>query len=58
MSVDLAAILKILEGVMDLEKQLAAAIAAEKDAKRRAVLIKACQGRDLEKIRDLLYAIK
>jgi len=50
-------ILKLLQGIVDLEQKLEKAIAAEKDARRREKLLKACKERDLETIREILYSV-
>jgi uncharacterized protein YjaG (DUF416 family) len=58
MSVSIAEILKLIEGVIDAEKKIATAINSEKDAARRAKLLKACKDRDLEAIKEILYAVE
>jgi hypothetical protein len=55
MSIDLAAILKLIEEGIALEKKIEAAIASEKDLKRRAILQKAYLDRDTAPIKELLY---
>ena len=58
MSVDIAAIIKLLERIVELEATLSASIAAEKDSRRRERLLKACQERDIDAIREILFSVK
>ena len=53
---DLAEILKILDVIIQLEKKIETAIAAEKDTNKREVISKACKERpvDVKKLRELI----
>ena len=52
---DLAEILKILDVIIQLEKKIETAIAAEKDLARREKIAKACKDRDVDALRKLLF---
>ena len=58
MSVDLPTILKLIDEILTLEKKVATAVSAEADARRRAKLLKACQDRNLEAIKEILYDVQ
>ena len=52
---DLAEILKILDVIIQLEKKVETAIAAEADTKKREKIEKAFKARDLAAMRDALF---
>jgi hypothetical protein len=51
---DLTEILKILDVIIQLEKKVEVAIAAEKDTNKREAISKACKERDVKKLRELI----
>jgi hypothetical protein len=53
----LATILKLIEGIIEAEHKISAAISSERDLKRRKALFDACASRDLAKIKELLYEV-
>lgn len=57
MSLDISALLTLINEGIALQKKIAAAIESEKDLKRRKRLLKALEAGDLEAIREILYEI-
>ena len=55
MSIDLAAILKAIDTISSAYEQIKTAIESEADMKRRARLLKALEGKDLDAIRKILF---
>ena len=58
MSVNIALVLKLIDEVLAAEKKITTAVSSEKDAARRAKLLQACKDRDLEAIKEILYAVE
>jgi hypothetical protein len=51
-------IIKIVDVIIQLEKQISEAIAIEKDKKRRKKLEKAIKDRDLDTLRHILFDVE
>lgn len=58
MSVDILALIKILEKIAALWDEAATAVKAETNTKRRKAMLEACRKGDLAGIKELLYGIK
>lgn len=57
MTIDVGKIIELVGKIVDLEKKIETAIASEKDARRRKRLLKACQERDINAIREILFTV-
>ena len=57
MSADINKILELVGKVVELEKKIETAVASEKDARRRERLLKACQERNVDAIREILFTV-
>lgn len=55
--INISEILKALDAIIKLEKQISEAVANEKDKKRRKKLAKAIADRDVDALRKLLFDI-
>ena len=57
MSADINKILELVGKVVELEKKIETAVASETDARRRERLLTACQERNVDAIREILFTV-